>query len=245
MQGKAVVLFSGGQDSTTCLAWAIRQVGIENVYPMSFDYGQRHAVELRAAARILSLVDHAHTSPGLTSRWMVMQVPQLKQIGGAALVDSGVDVEARATAGGGNEFAAAHGLPSTFVPGRNMLFFTLAAAYGVSVGALDLVSGVCAADRAGYPDCRREFVGAAATALSEALGERVSIHTPLISLDKARTWQLAADLGVLDIVVRESHTCYQGDHTHRHVWGYGCGVCPACAERKMGFIEAFPEVTVT
>jgi 7-cyano-7-deazaguanine synthase len=150
-----------------------------------------------------------------------------------------LEVEAKAGAESPNQFAADHGLPSTFVPGRNMLFLAHAAAYGAMHGIYDLVTGVCEADAAGYPDCRASFVHRATQALSEALDDAVRIHAPLLHLNKAETWRLADDLGVLEIIRVMTHTCYNGIHDdlHLHEWGYGCGNCPSCSERSNGYNE--------
>lgn len=229
---KAVVLFSGGQDSTTCLVWAMDRWGRENVFPVCIDYGQRHSQELIQAQQISDLI--------LGRMPAVFTLEVLSQLGGAALTDPDVDVSADAS-GTGNVFAESHGLPSTFVPGRNMLFFTVALAYGATFGAYDVVTGVCEADRAGYPDCRSEFVLAAQDALRAALDEpAVGIHAPLLRLNKAKTFQLADELDALDIVLELTSTCYHGTRDEskpRHAWGYGCGECPACEERARGWLE--------
>lgn len=227
----SVVLLSGGQDSTTCLAWAMHNLGTKHVHAVSFDYRQRHYVELEQARYIASLfgVEKHH----------VLTVEALSQLGGAALTDPSVEVEAQASAESLNSHAFARGLPSTFVPGRNMLFFTLAAALGAKYGIYDLVTGVCQQDRAGYPDCRAEFVNAAQGALTLALDETVTIHAPLLELDKKGTWELAAYLGILDTIIHDTHTCYNGVRDELYAWGYGCGTCPACLERRRGYKEAF------
>lgn len=227
---KAVVLFSGGQDSTTCLVWAIDKWGPSNVFPVLFNYGQRHAVELAQAGIILSKLLPGHEP-------VMLDVAALNQIGGAALTDPGVDVNVDA-ADTGNVYAEAHGLPSTFVPGRNMLFLTLALAYGARHGAYNLVTGVCEADEAGYPDCRKPFVEAARYALALAIDEKqVQVHAPLIKATKAETFKLAEDLGVLDLVLEETHTCYHGNRDVRLDWGYGCGECGSCVERAKGYAQ--------
>lgn len=227
--GMAVVLHSGGQDSSTCLAWAVHRWGADRVFPVSFHYGQKHAVELQCAQEIC-----ARLEVRMPNR---LPVEALSILGGAALTDpDNVQVSAD-PAGTGNLYAEAHGLPSTFVPGRNLLFFTLAAAYAAKHGIRNIVTGVCEADDAGYPDCRGSFVRAAETAISEALDERIAIHAPLLDKSKAETFALASSLGVLDLIVESTHTCYNGVHdaAHKHDWGYGCGQCPACEERKKGW----------
>ena len=225
----AVVLHSGGQDSTTCLAWAISHWGRENIFPLSFNYGQRHIIELEAAAK---------TAERLTVRpRRVLPVPALNILGAAALTNSKISVNANAK-GTGNVYAEEHDLPSTFIPGRNMLFFTLGIAYAAKLGIHNLVTGVCETDRAGYPDCRAEFVSAAQNALRLALDDDfLNIYAPLVHRSKAETFLLAEELGVLDTILELTHTCYYGDRSNRFDWGYGCGECPACHERSHGWTE--------
>lgn len=222
----AVVLLSGGQDSTTCLAWA--QAKFTYVWAVSFDYGQRHSVELQVASDIAAHADVHHE---------VLDVPALRQIGAAALTNPGVSLAMDAT-GTGNVYAEEHNLPSSFVPGRNAIFLATAMAYAAPVGIYNLVTGVCAADEAGYPDCRVEFVESIEKTLQIALDDpRVTISAPLLTLNKALTFALAEKLGALDEVLNLSHTCYNGDHNQRHVWGYGCGTCGACETRAKGWDE--------
>lgn len=225
---KAIVIFSGGQDSTTCLGWAAAKWGKENIYPLSFFYGQRHEVELNQARDICRAMGIRQPE--------FMSAVQLQSLGGAALTDKHVEPNVDAT-GTGNKYAEDHGLPSTFVPGRNMLFLTLATAYGAKLGVYDLVTGVCEADDAGYPDCRSSFVDAAQVVLSKALDESIEIHAPLLHLTKADTFALADEYGILETVLRLSHTCYRGERQLLHEWGYGCGECGACEERAKGWME--------
>jgi len=221
----AVVLLSGGQDSTTCLAWAKGMW--DRVHTLAFDYSQKHSVELKQAAKIADLFGvESHT---------VLPVEALKRLGHAALTDSDIEVELEAGNDSANYWAADHGLPSTFVPGRNMIFFTLGAAHAAHLGHQNIVTGVCEQDRAGYPDCRAEFVEAAQEALSLALDDRFLIHAPLLQRSKAETWALADELGILDVIVEHTHTCYHGERSRTHPWGAGCGECPACDERRKGF----------
>lgn len=225
----AIVMTSGGQDSTTCLGWTIEQWGADRIKTIAFDYGQRHRVELDCARDVCSQLG--------VEQPIVLSIGALSQLGAAALTSPSIDVDVDA-AGTGNVFAEAHDLPSTFVPGRNALFFTLAAAYGARFGIHDLVTGICATDRAGYPDCRREFVPAMEEALTIALDdEAVTIHAPLLDRTKAETWQLARELGILPTIIEKTNTCYHGDRDHRHDWGYGCGECGACDERHRGYEE--------
>jgi 7-cyano-7-deazaguanine synthase len=225
MATSALVLFSGGQDSTVCLAWALSR--FERVETVGFDYGQRHRAELEARPRILEKLRAA------SSHWAqrlgedhALPLDTLKAIGGSALTDQ-VRIE-----------MGADGLPTTFVPGRNVMFLTAAAALGYRRGIADLVGGMCETDFSGYPDCRDETVKATAKALSLGLARNVQVHTPLMWIDKAATWRLAEELGgeaLVELIVEETVTCYEGDRQHRQDWGYGCGKCPACELRAAGY----------
>ena len=221
----ALVLFSGGQDSTVCLAWALTRFA--RVETVGFDYGQRHSAELAARPAIL---DKLRTAFGQWREKLgadhLLPLDTLKAIGGSALTD---DVKIEIGQGG---------LPTTFVPGRNVMFLTAAAALGYRRGIADLVGGMCETDFSGYPDCRDETIQATARALSLGLAREVRVHTPLMWIDKAATWTLANQLGgsVLEaLIVEETVTCYEGDRSHRHAWGYGCGKCPSCALRAAGY----------
>jgi len=216
----ALVLFSGGQDSTVCLAWALKRFA--RVETVGFDYGQRHRSELAARPRILARLSDS----GRLGQDHLLPLDVLKAIGGSALTDD-LKIE-----------MGANGLPTSFVPGRNVMFLTAAAALGYRRGITELVGGMCETDYSGYPDCRDETVQATARALSLGLGREVQVHTPLMYLDKAATWKLAEELGgaaLVELIVEESVTCYEGDRTQRHDWGYGCGVCPACELRAAGY----------
>ena len=224
---KALVLFSGGQDSTICLAWALER--FDHVETLGFDYGQRHRTELLARPRLRQAIGEsfAHWAPRLGPDHL-LPLNTLRAIGGSALT------EEMAIAMG------ADGLPNTFVPGRNVMFLTAAAALGYRRGICDLVGGMCETDFSGYPDCRDETIQATAKALSLGLARDMRIHTPLMWIDKAATWALAEKLGgqkLLDLVLEETVTCYEGDHSHRHDWGYGCGECPACRLRAEGYAK--------
>jgi 7-cyano-7-deazaguanine synthase len=222
-----LVLFSGGQDSTTCLAWALERFA--RVETVGFDYGQRHIAEMAARPRILEAMR------GRFPQWsaklgadFVLPLSVLKDIGGSALTDD-MKIE-----------MAENGLPTSFVPGRNVLFLTAAAALAYRRDCRDLVGGMCETDYSGYPDCRDETVRAVGTALSLAMDRSFTIHTPLMWIDKAATWFLAEELGgakLIDLIVEETVSCYEGDRTHRHDWGYGCGVCPACDLRAGGYAK--------
>lgn len=224
-QRRAIVLFSGGQDSTTCLAWALdRFAAVETV---GFDYGQRHRVELDVRPRILSQIRERfpHWAARLGEDHMLdMQV--LGQVSDTALTR---DVAISMTEGG---------LPNTFVPGRNLVFLTFAAALAYRRGAKHLVTGVCETDYSGYPDCRDDTIKALQVALNLGMETRFVLDTPLMWIDKAQTWAMAAELGgeeLVEVVRTETHTCYNGDHEHQHDWGYGCGDCPACDLRAKGW----------
>jgi len=225
MATSALVLFSGGQDSTACLAWALAR--FDRVETVGFDYGQRHRAELEARPRILDKfrAGFLDWSPRLGSDHL-LPLDTLKAVGGSALTD---DVK---IAMGEN------GLPTTFVPGRNLLFLTLAAALGYRRNIADLVGGMCETDFSGYPDCRDETVRATAKALSLGLAREIRVHTPLMWIDKAATWRLAEELGgdrLVALTVEETVTCYEGERGKRHDWGYGCGKCPACELRAAGY----------
>lgn len=224
-QERALVLFSAGQDSSVCLAWALNSfAGVETI---GFDYGQRHAIELTQRPRLLDRLGAAF--PEWTTRLGADHVVDLRGYGAIA--------ESALTADRAIEMEAT-GLPSTFVPGRNLAFLTAAAALGYRRGVDVLVGGMCETDFSGYPDCRRATLDAMAQALSLGLDRPIEIETPLMRLTKAETWALAHELGgnaLVDLIVEESHTCYAGDRAHRHAWGYGCGACPACALRAEGW----------
>jgi 7-cyano-7-deazaguanine synthase len=215
--GAALVLFSGGQDSTTCLYWAKRQFG--RVEALGFRYGQKHEVELRQAALI---ADKA----GVPFR--IMDLSGL--LHGSALLEHDKDVSA--------QHERNENLPASFVPGRNAVFLTVACSYAYSRKISDLVGGMCQTDYSGYPDCRRVFVDALQTTMSLALETDLRIHTPLMYLTKAQTWKLAYDLGVLDVVRDLSHTDYNGDRTTYNEWGYGKLDNPASVLRANGYQEA-------
>ena len=228
LSDKALVLFSGGQDSTTCLAWALaRYAAVETV---GFDYGQRHRVELDCRARVIKRLRREFPLWG-------------RKLGGDRVIDLRVLGEVSDTALTRDTAIAFEqsGLPNTFVPGRNLLFFTFAAAIGYRRGARHLVGGMCETDFSGYPDCRDDTLKALQATLSLGMDHRFVVHTPLMWRDKAATWVLASELGgtaLVELILEDTHSCYQGERQHRHPWGYGCGDCPACALRQRGW-EAF------
>jgi len=224
MHQSALVLFSGGQDSTTCLALALDQY--ERVETVGFDYGQRHRVELDARQHVLAALRQRF--PRWATRLSadhMLDLAVLGQVSKSALTEeTSIQMESS-------------GLPNTFVPGRNLMFLTLAAALACRRDLQVLVTGVCETDFSGYPDCRDDTMKAMQLALNLGMAQRFRIETPLMWIDKAATWKLAHDLGgavMLELVREHTHTCYLGDRSQRHDWGYGCGSCPACELRARG-----------
>jgi 7-cyano-7-deazaguanine synthase len=221
----ALVLFSGGQDSTACLAWALdRYARVETV---GFDYGQRHIVEMEARQVVRSAM--AARFPNWGERLGEDHVLDIRGFGAVAESALTADREIEMTQ---------RGLPSTFVPGRNLVFLTYAAALADRRGLVALVGGMCETDYSGYPDCRRDTLDALQTALNLGMDRAFRIETPLMRLTKAQTWALANRLGgeaLVDITIADSHTCYRGERGARHAWGHGCGACPACELRAAGY----------
>ena len=225
MHTTALVLFSGGQDSTTCLAQALSKY--ERVETVGFDYGQRHSVELQARLVVLREIKKQFVQwADRLGEDHVLDLAVLGQVSETSLTrDTAFKMESS-------------GLPNTFVPGRNLLFLTLAAALAYRRGLQVLVTGVCETDFSGYPDCRDDSMKAMQLALSLGMDKRFLIETPLMWIDKAATWALAEALGgqaLVDLIIEHTHTCYLGDRQHRHAWGYGCGQCPACELRARGY----------
>lgn len=224
---KALVLFSGGQDSATCLAWALER--FSHVETIGFGYGQRHAVELDCRAPLIEGLRKSFS--GWAARLgqdHLLDLSVLAQISDTALTDDR-QIEMNA-----------NGLPNTFVPGRNLLFFNLAGAVAYRRGLSVLVGGMCETDFSGYPDCRDNTLKCLQVSLSLGMDTPMVIDTPLMWLSKAQTWQMAHDLGgqqLLDLLVEQTHTCYLGERSLRHDWGYGCGNCPACELRAAGYRE--------
>ncbi len=222
---RALVLFSGGQDSTTCLAWALER--FDFVETIGFDYGQRHAIEMDCRDALRSGM--ADLKPTWASRLGCdhrVNVSALADIGGTALTG---EAEIRMTA---------EGLPSTFVPGRNLLFFTFAAAVAYRRNIRHLVGGMCETDYSGYPDCRDDTLKALQVTINLGMDRRYVVHTPLMWIDKAETWGMAREIGgtaLVDLIRTSTHTCYLGDRTEQHDWGFGCGACPACKLRATGW----------
>ncbi|WP_312147339.1 7-cyano-7-deazaguanine synthase QueC [Brevundimonas sp.] len=223
----ALVLFSGGQDSATCLAWALERY--DRVETIGFDYGQRHAVEMQARQTVREeMVNVLPQWAGRLGPDHVVDLTGFGAIGETAMTtDRAIEADAR-------------GLPNTFVPGRNLIFLVAAAALADRRGLEVLVGGMCETDFSGYPDCRDDTIQAMAQALTLGLAKPSPIETPLMFLTKADTWALAERIGgaaLVEMIVEASHTCYLGDRTHRHDWGYGCGTCPACDLRAAGYAE--------
>jgi 7-cyano-7-deazaguanine synthase len=223
----ALVLFSGGQDSTVCLAWALERFA--RVETIGFAYGQRHAVELEVRPRIRAAL--AVRSPSWRDRLgddHMVRIDALAEVSETALTrDVAIEI-------------SASGLPTTFVPGRNLIFFCFAGALAYRRGIKHLVAGMCETDFSGYPDCRDDTIKAMQLALTLGMDRRFVIHTPLMWIDKAGTFALAHEIGgdaLIDLLLAESHTCYLGDREHRHPWGFGCGECPACRLRADGFAK--------
>jgi 7-cyano-7-deazaguanine synthase len=226
--GSALVLFSGGQDSTTCLVWALER--FERVETIGFDYGQRHGIELDVRPVIISRLRSSF--PGWADRLGQDHMIDLSVLGQVSETALTREAEIGMTSSG---------LPNTFVPGRNLLFLGFAAAVAYRRGARHLVTGVCETDYSGYPDCRDDSIKAMQVALNLGMEARFAIHTPLMWRDKAATWALAEELGgapLVELVRKQTHSCYKGDREHHHAWGFGCGDCPACELRARGW-ESF------
>ncbi|MGE4319143.1 MAG: 7-cyano-7-deazaguanine synthase QueC [Deferribacterales bacterium] len=217
INNNALVIFSGGQDSTTCLGWALDR--FDRVHTISFGYGQNHSVELIQAGIIAEKMN-------VSSK--IVDISFFAGMVDSALT-SGADVN--------GAHPRLKNLPASYVPNRNALFITLSHAYAQLLGCDNLVTGVCETDYSGYPDCRSGFVSLMEESLNTGSECDIKIHTPLMHLNKAQTFKLAKDCGVLETVLEDSHTCYEGDRKHRHKWGYGCGRCPACRLRMKGYIE--------
>lgn len=221
----ALVLFSGGQDSTTCLAWALER--FERIETVGFDYGQRHRVELTCRDQLTA--EMRRLRPAWAERLGEDHTIELDALGTISETALTRDVEVQ---------IEGDGLPNTFVPGRNIVFLTFAAALAYRRGLRHLVGGMCETDYSGYPDCRDDTMKALQVALNLGMERRFVLHTPLMWIDKAATWSLAHSLGggaLVDLIREETHTCYLGERGHRHAWGYGCGRCPACKLRAQGY----------
>jgi len=225
MTDSALVLFSGGQDSTTCLAWALDRY--PHVETIGFAYGQRHAVELACRAPVRDALSAMGSWGARLGKDHLIDLSGAMAAVGATSLTSHAAIEMTDA-----------GLPSTFVPGRNLLFLTCAAAVAYRRGLRRIVGGMCETDYSGYPDCRDDTIKAMQIALTLGLERRFVLETPLMWIDKAATWSLAETLGghaLIALIVEQTHTCYLGDRAHRHDWGYGCGTCPSCELRAAGW----------
>lgn len=233
MNNNALVLFSGGQDSATCLAWALDR--FDRVETIGFDYGQRHSVELAVRD------DVRQTLRSMRRDWGSRLSPD-------TVVDASVIgklSESELTGAAADHFAST-GLPATFVPGRNLMFLVFAAAHAYRRDIKHIVTGVCETDYSGYPDCRDDTIKALQVALNLGMDDRFVLHTPLMWIDKASTWKLAEQLGgrtLVEAIRLQTHTCYKGDRQSLHEWGYGCDDCAACELRKRGWFEYANEAT--
>ncbi len=222
---RALVLFSGGQDSATCLAWALDRFA--HVETLGFDYGQRHVIELECRAKVRAGMTALRLD--WSARLGDDHTIGLDALG--RLSDTALTRDAEITLG-------ANGLPNTFVPGRNLLFLTFAAALAVRRGIRHLIGGMCETDYSGYPDCRDDTIKALQVVLNLGMDQRFVLHTPLMWRDKAQTWKLAEALGgkeLVSLLVAETHSCYLGTRDEMHAWGHGCGHCPACDLRRAGW----------
>jgi 7-cyano-7-deazaguanine synthase len=227
MHTSALVLFSGGQDSATCLAWALDKY--QRVETIGFDYGQRHHIEMDMRTVVLAqLREQFPQWAGRLGEDHVLDLAVLGQISESSLTqDMAFRMEST-------------GLPNSFVPGRNLVFLTMAAALAYRRDLQVLVTGVCETDFSGYPDCRDDTIKAMQLALSLGMDRRFLLETPLMWIDKAQTWEMARRLGgdaLVELVIEHTHTCYLGDRSQRHAWGYGCATCPACELRARGFVQ--------
>ncbi len=225
MNKSALVLFSGGQDSTTCLAWALENY--ERVETVGFDYGQRHDIELTVRPTLREKI--IHLQPHWANRLGPDHLLDLSLISSISETAMTAEIDI---------VFQANGLPNTFVPGRNILFMTVAAALAYRRGLDVLVGGMCETDFSGYPDCRDDTLKALQVTLNLGMNTRIQLATPLMWLDKSQTWKLAQDLGgvgLINLIRDDTHTCYLGARGQRHDWGYGCGTCPACVLRLNGY----------
>ena len=223
MSNAAMLLLSGGQDSATALLWALKR--FDEIYALTFNYGQRHAVEVEYARRLADSFGIEH---------MVIGMAWIGPLLGSALGDHNLEISCE----GGYQ-----GLPTTFVPGRNMVLLSLAASIGAARGIYNIVAGMCETDFSGYPDCRRVFIDSFQDTFGLAINGQVTVHTPLMFLDKAKTFALADSLGGVDRIINGTMTCYEGMET-LNVWGRGCGKCPACVLRAKGYDQWQSSLTV-
>lgn len=224
---KALVLFSGGQDSTTCLMWALEN--FDEVYTVGFEYGQKHSVEMECRETILKSIQSLN--PNWENKLKLDHIFNLNFLSNVNVTSLTHDVD----------FEQTSAYPNTFVPGRNLIFLNVASTVAFKYEIEHLITGVCETDFSGYPDCRDNTMKALQVALSLGLDKKMVIHTPLMWINKCETWDLAKKLSGqagVDFIIDETHTCYEGDRSTRYPWGYGCNTCPACELRKNGY-EAF------
>lgn len=226
---KALVVFSGGQDSSTCLYYALKNY--DYVYTIGFAYGQRHSIEMECRQEFIKALKN-------------FDKELCKKLGPDRVVDmlsfKDLTDSALTKDSGSYELNDKNNLPTSFVPGRNLIFLSYAASYAYTIGADTIITGVGQADYSGYPDCRDETIKALEKALNLGMESNLKIETPLMFKDKAQTFKMAYDLGgwaFVDLIVRNTHTCYEGEHNVLHDWGYGCGICPSCLLRKKGYEE--------
>ena len=217
---KIIVLFSGGQDSTTLLYWAKKH--FKKTYALTINYGQRHYVELQQAKKIASIANVEHII--LDFDFYKTFVPK------SSLVDKTISVEKQ---------IHPSNLPNTFVPGRNYFFLGISGVIAYEHNINNIAIGANQIDYSGYPDCRENFLVSVEKTLSYALDKEIKLHYPLLFMDKKQIWLLAKELDIIEIIIEETHTCYEGIRNKKHPWGYGCGECPACVLRKKGYEEAF------
>ena len=227
VRNEAIVLFSGGQDSTTCLAWSLDK--FEQVSTVGFQYGQRHAVELSCRKEILNAIRKEYPSWNQKLKEdRVINLDFIKDLGANALTEE-------------NEIKTGEkGLPTTFVPGRNIFFLSASAAIAYQQSVNHIVGGMCETDFSGYPDCRNKTIESLQETLSLGMDAHFEMHTPLMWLNKAQTWAMAKEFGgdkLVDLIIQHTHTCYLGERDTLHAWGYGCGRCPACLLRAKGYQE--------
>ncbi|WP_024954162.1 7-cyano-7-deazaguanine synthase QueC [Sulfurospirillum arcachonense] len=214
--GSALIVFSGGQDSTTCLGWAKNR--FEDVETLTFDYGQKHRVEIYQAKKIADAMNVNN---------FVLNINAFSQLNDSALIDGSLDIS--------SSHRTKPNLPASFVPNRNAIFFTLAHAYAQKLGINNIIVGINQTDYSGYPDCRQNFIEALEISLNLGSESDIKFHYPLMHLSKGETFKMSENEGILDMVIDESHTCYNGDHNTKNEWGYGCGECPACILRAKGW----------
>ncbi len=221
---RSLLLFSGGQDSTTVLAWCLKK--FDEVYLISFDYGQRHLIEINAAKKIIKKINHSFSKwSGKIKSSFIYKINNFEDFSKSSLTS---DIAIKMS----------KGLPNTFVPGRNLLFYTLGASYAYDKKIEHIVSGVCQTDYSGYPDCRNSTIKSLEKTINLGMQKKFKFHTPLMWKDKSEIWKMAYKLGgnkYVKFITENTHTCYKGDRSNFHEWGYGCNQCPACKIRSKGW----------